>query len=419
MLYAIYDVISMINLVLFIRILFRGIMTRDKLRLTVCAVALTIYCLVIASINLKGAPAEANLVISIFAVWILINAKWYEKLSYFLLLYSLPGLLTISCKLLVDFTFGNQLFVGKILVKPEIISESIICVVLLLIVAFNKYKNIYLDIGVRSSLLLSLISFFFSLLLGFVSYRVDLANGWVSYLLAISSILVLLICFWLIYLDNLRNKKERELEANKTYVQNVVRFYEDKIKYEDEIRRIKHDISNHLSTIQGLVKGEQYDKLNEYINTLGSDIFEGLDKPIDVGNLLVNAILTGKVKQAGNKGLNIHINGKLSAELKVSDIDMSVIIGNLVDNAIEYTSRNNLEVISVESFSNQNTNIIKVINPVLSGYDLENSIRHTSKEDVKNHGYGIRNVEKVVSKYHGDFSIYVENNYFICEIILI
>ena len=102
----------------------------------------------------------------------------------------------------------------------------------------------------------------------------------------------------------------------------------------------------------------------------------------------------------------------------ISDVDICILLGNLLDNAIEASRGNDRKEIELYIMKNQGELEIKVENritvPVLGG----NTGLKTTKKDKKNHGFGIVSVKNIVEKYHGLMDVYEKNGKFCVSVIL-
>ena len=107
----------------------------------------------------------------------------------------------------------------------------------------------------------------------------------------------------------------------------------------DEVQNIyktmrgwRHDYHNHIQTLLALSGDEE--KAKEYLRKLNEDLTQ-VDKVLKTGNVMVDAILNSKLSLIKSKGIAVHAKAVVPPELTVSEIDLCVIIGNLLDNAME------------------------------------------------------------------------------------
>ena len=173
----------------------------------------------------------------------------------------------------------------------------------------------------------------------------------------------------------------------------------------------KHDFKNHISMILGLLEiGTKEDAIS-YINEINSSISQ-LDKNIYTDNMAINSILISKMKIAEEKGIKIGLDLKMNTEIKISNIDICVILGNLLDNAIEACSIiNGYKYIELKIVSEFDKLIIKISNNTNSYLNEVNGKFLTTKNN-RVHGIGLIQVDNTVKKYNGYINRKHENNVF-------
>ena len=101
-----------------------------------------------------------------------------------------------------------------------------------------------------------------------------------------------------------------------------------------EMRGYKHDFHNHLQTLKGQLKAGEVERALIYIEELDMKLMT-VDTLLKTGNVTLDVILSAKIAQAIASGIEVTIKANIPDKLTISDVDLSVIIGNLLDNAIE------------------------------------------------------------------------------------
>lgn len=119
--------------------------------------------------------------------------------------------------------------------------------------------------------------------------------------------------------------------------------YQNKILSQemDEVRSIymtmrgwRHDYHNHMQSVKAYLAKDNITEAKEYLNRLEEDLAD-IRLLFDTGNLNVDAILNAKISLALENGIRCDYKAVIPKELSVSDIDLCVVIGNLIDNAVE------------------------------------------------------------------------------------
>ena len=127
----------------------------------------------------------------------------------------------------------------------------------------------------------------------------------------------------------------------RTYLKLVEMQEEQARRHLDEVRSIhsemrgyKHDFHHHLQTLKGQLEAGEVDRAIAYIEQLDRNL-QGVDTLLKTGNVTVDAILSAKIAQARAEGIAVTVQANLPRELTLSDLELSIVIGNLLDNAIE------------------------------------------------------------------------------------
>lgn len=101
-----------------------------------------------------------------------------------------------------------------------------------------------------------------------------------------------------------------------------------------EMRGYKHDFHNHLQTLKGQLEAGEVERALTYIEELDTKLMT-VDTLLKTGNITLDAILSAKIAQAKSSGIAVTVKANIPDKLTISDVELSIIIGNLLDNAIE------------------------------------------------------------------------------------
>ena len=214
---------------------------------------------------------------------------------------------------------------------------------------------------------------------------------------------------------------KKSLEQNALQQEN--KYYVEQLQYMSEsyqtIHSVKHDIKNTLNSIKGLAQNQNHVKIVQYIdsvnNTAGFNTIY-----IDSGNTILDSILNFKAQESFEKGISLICKVSVPNDIELDPFDMSVIIGNILDNAITAVEKvDSDKVILVNIDCKKGNLIINVSNEFAESitYDANGRLL-TSKLDKVNHGIGINNIEKIVKKYNGKLTFGPMNDRFVSEVIM-
>ncbi len=173
----------------------------------------------------------------------------------------------------------------------------------------------------------------------------------------------------------------------------------------------KHDFRNHISMISGLLQVSSKEDVISYINEIDTSIGK-LDKNIYTDNVAINSILVSKMRAAKEKSINVSLDLKIDSDIMISNIDICIILGNLLDNSIEACSIiQGYKFIDLKIISKDNKLVIKIINNT-NGYVNEVDGKFfTTKNNVMS-GIGLTQVDKIIKKYNGYINRKHERNIF-------
>ena len=171
-----------------------------------------------------------------------------------------------------------------------------------------------------------------------------------------------------------------------------------------ETDSLKHDLKNHFQTIYMLNKLNERDKITEYLKDTGL-INDVETEYINTGNPTFDAVLNSKIFEAEQKRICIQTDIKIPENIKVTPIDMSILFGNLLDNAIEACDKvKNSKYIHIVVEYKDRRLIICIQNSAdnsgIMKADKGIGFISSKSKDGK-HGIGINNIYNIVRKYDG------------------
>jgi len=187
-----------------------------------------------------------------------------------------------------------------------------------------------------------------------------------------------------------------------------------------KMRGWRHDYRNHIQTLKTLMAQGNYERIDSYLDELGEDL-TGVDTLIKTGNVMADAILNSKLSLAAANDIPVDITANIPVEINISDIDLCIIIGNLLDNAIEASLEVPKENRSIRVYIEmKKTNLyLCFTNITATGKrTFTNGRLNSTKHDTNAHGFGLMRVDSIVEKYGGFIDRASEDGVFSTEILL-
>ena len=185
-----------------------------------------------------------------------------------------------------------------------------------------------------------------------------------------------------------------------------------------QIRGWRHDYRNHIQTMKVLAANGDMDALKAYLDMLDTDL-NTVDTVVKTGNAMADAILNSKISLAQSKFINVHCDAHIPVKLKMSELDLCCIIGNLFDNAIEASVKlpENQRVIRVY-MDMKNTQLYISFTNFTAGKKMkkEGKLFRSTKGD--GHGFGLVRIDAIVERLEGYISRNSEDGAFTTEILL-
>ena len=250
------------------------------------------------------------------------------------------------------------------------------------------------------------------------SYHEDIVN--VYYVIAIVLIVLNMVVFHLIneILEN--SQRIREADVLKQQSIGQLELYNSLRKNYDIQRKRTHEYKNQIMCIDSLLKKKNYNKLEEYINSIFDKLDGQLDM-VDTNNEVVNAVINAKYYEALQNDVLFILKINDLSHIKVSDEDIVTILSNLLDNAIEAAGQCEIDkrTVGIKLLYEDDVLSIAVSNSYKTEPEImEDGYMQTIKDDKEQHGLGIRNVVATLEKYNAEYVIDYKNGEFVFSIII-
>lgn len=185
-----------------------------------------------------------------------------------------------------------------------------------------------------------------------------------------------------------------------------------------QIRGWRHDYRNHIQTMKAYAASGNWEAIRRYLDLLDDDL-TAVDTVIRTGNPMTDAILNSKISLARSKNIQVEADAYIPVKLKLSEIDLCCIIGNLFDNAIE-ASMNLPEaqrVIRVY-MDMKGTQLYISFTNFTAGKKIKKEGKRFRSTKGKGRGFGLARMDAIVERLNGYISRNSEDGAFTTEILL-
>ena len=189
----------------------------------------------------------------------------------------------------------------------------------------------------------------------------------------------------------------------------------------DKLQKIRHDIRNHLINAKLLIENNDIDNADMLLNDIiGQTDNITLSISQSTGNNIIDTIVAFKATVCENRNISFEYELDVLPELEIDYADISSVISNLIDNAIEAAEKTEKPYIMLKIYTHGsyvNIFVKNTYNGKISADDEHNSLA-TTKKDVDSHGYGTRIIKEIAEKYDGNYSWKESDTFFIANVLL-
>ena len=239
------------------------------------------------------------------------------------------------------------------------------------------------------------------------------ALSFLHYLISIVAILVVIVMFqnWKEMQEEQRGQELvlNQISDMKKHIEEVEKLYRD-------IRSMRHDMGNHIQTLEHLVAHNNMDDATEYLEHLKNE-WDKVSPEIKTGSLVIDVILMEKLREAKERQIRFLSDFHYPQNTKLNAFDLSVIMNNALNNCMENVSGDD-PYISISSFRKNSIFMITIKNSFGGQLNFGDSdLPETTKSGME-HGMGLNNIRRVARMYMGDISLEQGNEEVILSIMM-
>lgn len=242
-----------------------------------------------------------------------------------------------------------------------------------------------------------------------------------QHIFSILSILGILMTNSLVYVLYVNMQKDHAKQLEYSILQQAFKSQEKsveetKILYQS-VRSIRHDLKQHFQVALTMLHSGKINEAVDYMEKYNDTVLDGISNKVFCDNDVVNYIINSKSKICSDRHIKIYIY--IANEIpEFSDLDLCVLLGNALDNAIEGVSGEGNNEIYLELRNVDNFFMISVKNTIINSVLEDNPNLISKKNEKEVHGLGILSMKEVVQKYNGSIEFYESDNKFCCDMLL-
>lgn len=211
-------------------------------------------------------------------------------------------------------------------------------------------------------------------------------------------------------------REQVQNQALKIHLKAQVQHYTRMIQSNKDLTIFRHDMKNRMLSIYTMLEQGMNKECLEYIGKFIHEM-KRPKKYFETGNPVLDAILTEKQMESKHKNITLLTKIEIPRQLDIKDDDWIIIIGNLLDNAIDAAENTKSlpREISIILVYRHGILCIRIENPVKSPYV---NFRVTAKRNTMHHGYGLLSIKKALKSYQGSFDICIKGCKCLAEVHL-
>ncbi|MDY5575947.1 MAG: GHKL domain-containing protein [Lachnospiraceae bacterium] len=237
-------------------------------------------------------------------------------------------------------------------------------------------------------------------------------------LIVVCLIVVNVVMYYLVLIVSRSNHRNAEMNMLKIQLEQQKQYIiEVKERYQ-EMSKIRHDMKNYVANTLTLVENGKIEEGIAYMRKFQDMKLGNYQKFVFTDSDVINAVINSKFSYAYDKQIETNCN-VLGNILVVDEFDLSILLSNLLDNAIEACENNTKKSkIWIDMMKKAGYLNICIRNTIDKSVLSENKKLETSKKDKSMHGFGMKSVREIVDKYRGIMNVWEENNEFVVDILL-
>lgn len=199
--------------------------------------------------------------------------------------------------------------------------------------------------------------------------------------------------------NTLLDKQNNKLVASLHMIQNQ---YEYQKQNTLQIRKFKHDITNHMGVLNELIAKKDFERASTYISQLWN-VTENLSATIKTGDDFLDAICNHYRFICENVHIRFEVKGHLLSPLGIDPTDVTTLFGNALQNSYEASKNTDFPFIKMKLTDTSDEIFVTIENSCMQAVPSYQKLIPTIKENKAEHGFGLQNIKEVINRNNGEY----------------
>lgn len=226
-----------------------------------------------------------------------------------------------------------------------------------------------------------------------------------------------LLVYYLYHVLVKEHKTASEISTMQAKLEQDLAFYKRSETLTQEYRSLRHELKNHFSVMESLLREERYDQLRQYFEDYAGKTTPQLEE-FCCPNALVSSVISHQMNTARAAGVHLDVIAAVPLELGIADDDLCSLLSNMLDNGVEACLRAGQNCVKATLHTDKNCLFVTVTNPVAEDVLKTNPDLRSTKQNPAAHGFGIPILRRIAEKYDGIVSFHTENGWFTADAML-
>lgn len=220
---------------------------------------------------------------------------------------------------------------------------------------------------------------------------------------------------------DLEKKKEEQTRraVQQSQIQKLREHLQEMEQVYSGIQGMKHDLKNHIAVLQELLAAEQFQEAKDYLQPMARTA-EAMDYTYKTGNPVTDVIIQEKYRRAAALGITFESGFHFPARSGIDVFDISVILNNALENALEAAAKTERGYIRITSSRQKKMFLLETVNSFQGHLELDplSGLPKSSKAGENLHGVGLKNIRRVAEDYRGAVEVEAQGKEFTLTVML-